>query len=53
MARRGQIVEKVDEERVKGFLAQLGEDEKPRSKITIQRKRADEDEDDESYLKDL
>lgn len=53
MAKRGQVVEKIDEERLKGLLAQLGEDEKPKTKITIQRKRVDEDDDDESYLNDL
>jgi len=48
MASSGQLVEKVDENKLKALLSQLTSTQQ-KSKITIQRKKRIEDEDDIDY----
>jgi len=49
MAQNGQISEKISEDKLKSMLAQIGEQTKPKTKITIMRKKRKEDDDDVDY----
>ena len=49
MAQRGALTEKITDERIKGMLNSVTGNERPTTKVTIQRKRYGDEDDDEDY----